>query len=76
MRAGVAAGAVNTVQEALAQAHTLHRKMIIEREGYKGLGIPVWLSETMPSAGVTPPTLDSHGEQIRKSIHEKHSGSG
>lgn len=75
MRAGVAAGAVNTVQEALDQPHTLHRNMVIEREGYKGLGIPVRLSETLPSAGATPPMLDEHGAQIRKSIQEKRTGS-
>jgi len=75
MRAGVAAGAVNTVQEALAQPHTVHRKMLIEREGYKGLGIPVRLSETAPSAGTAPPMFDEHGEKIRTIIQKNRKGS-
>jgi len=66
---------VNTVQEALAQPHTAHRKMIIEREGYKGLGIPVRLSETAPSVGASPPLFDEHGETIRTIIHKKRTGS-
>ena len=41
MRAGVPAGAVNTVQQAFAQPHTAHRDMLLEREGHRVPGIPV-----------------------------------
>jgi len=71
MRAGVAAGAVNTVQEALDQPHTQHRKMVIERDGYKGLGIPVRLSGSAPTAGGNPPMFDEQGEQIRALLKKK-----
>lgn len=44
--AGVPAGAVNTVGEALNLPQVLHREMVVEREGYRGVGIPIKLGET------------------------------
>lgn len=44
--AGVPGGAVNDVGEALEMPQVLHRDMVLEREGYRGVGIPVKLSET------------------------------
>jgi crotonobetainyl-CoA:carnitine CoA-transferase CaiB-like acyl-CoA transferase len=43
---GVPAGAVNTVGEALSLPQVLHRGMVVEREGYRGVGIPVKLEHT------------------------------
>ena len=40
MRAGVPAGAVNTVPQAFAQPHTAHRDMLVESEGHRAPGIP------------------------------------
>lgn len=44
--AGVPGGAVNDVGDALEMPQVLHREMVVEREGYRGVGIPVKLSET------------------------------
>ena len=44
--AGVPSGAVNQVGEALEMPHVLHREMVVEREGYRSVGIPVKMSET------------------------------
>lgn len=44
--AGVPGGAVNDVGDALEMPQVLHREMVVEREGYRGVGIPVKMSET------------------------------
>lgn len=44
--AGVPAGAVNTVGEAMALPQALHREMVVERDGYRGVGIPIKLGHT------------------------------
>ena len=43
---GVPAGAVNTVGEALSLPQVLHRGMVVEREGYRGVGIAIKLEHT------------------------------
>lgn len=68
MRAGVAAGAVNTVAEALAQPHASHRQMTVERPGYRGLAPSVRLSENRPAPGALPPAFDEHGPSIRAAL--------
>lgn len=44
--AGVPSGSVNHVGEALEMPQVLHREMVVEREGYRSIGIPIKLSET------------------------------
>ncbi|WP_108846543.1 CaiB/BaiF CoA transferase family protein [Dietzia lutea] len=44
--AGVPSGAVNHVGEALSMPQVLHREMVVERDGYRSMGIPVKLSGT------------------------------
>jgi crotonobetainyl-CoA:carnitine CoA-transferase CaiB-like acyl-CoA transferase len=60
MKQGIPAGPVNTVPEALAQAHTQHRNMVVERPDYKGLGLPIRLSATPGNPGDRPPAFDEH----------------
>lgn len=67
MKHGIPAGPVNTVPEALAHAHTLHRGMMINDSGYQGLGIPIRLTETPGTPGHRPPAFDEHSS-IRDSI--------
>ena len=52
--AGVPSGAVNQVGEALEMSHVLHREMVVEREGYRSVGIPVKMSETPGSVRFGP----------------------
>lgn len=59
MAAGVPAARVLTVDAALTHPHSLHRGMVVEMEGYRGLGAPVKLSRTPASyrhAPLTPGT--------------------
>ena len=46
MAAGVPAGMVSRVSEALEHPHTAHRGMRVDEDGYRGTGIPVKLSRT------------------------------
>ena len=64
MRAGVPAGAVNTVPQAFAQPHATHRDMLIESEGHRAPGIPVKLAQTPGGAGRRPPHFGEHTREI------------
>lgn len=46
LEAGVPAGAVRDVTQALNHPHTRHREMTVELDGYRGTGIPVKMSRT------------------------------
>ncbi|WP_314037156.1 CaiB/BaiF CoA-transferase family protein [Dietzia sp. CH92] len=52
--AGVPSGAVNHVGEALAMPQVLHREMVVERDGYRSVGIPVKMSATPGSVRFGP----------------------
>ena len=54
MAAGVPAGPLNDLAKALDHPHTRHRRMVVEVDGVKGLGVPVKLSRT-PGAALRPP---------------------
>ncbi len=55
LEAGVPAGPLNTIQEALDDPQTAARAMRIETEGYKGVGSPIKLSATPPALRRLPP---------------------
>lgn len=44
--AGVPSGSVNHVGEALDMPQVRHREMVVERDGYRGVGVPIKLSES------------------------------
>jgi crotonobetainyl-CoA:carnitine CoA-transferase CaiB-like acyl-CoA transferase len=55
MAAGVPAGPVHSVPQALQHAHTAAREMAVEKDGYRGLGIAVKLGRTPGSVRRAPP---------------------
>jgi crotonobetainyl-CoA:carnitine CoA-transferase CaiB-like acyl-CoA transferase len=55
MAAGVPAGPVHTVEEALNHPHTAHRNMRVNLDGTQALGVPVKLSRTPGAARKRPP---------------------
>jgi crotonobetainyl-CoA:carnitine CoA-transferase CaiB-like acyl-CoA transferase len=55
MAAGVPAGPVHSVPQALQHPHTLARDMVVEKDGYRGLGIGVKLGRTPGSVRRAPP---------------------
>lgn len=62
--AGVPAGPILTVNEALAHPHTAHRRMVVELDGYKGLGAPVKASATPADYRHPPPGFAAHTAQV------------
>ena len=64
MRLGVPAGPVNNVSQALEQAHTQHRNLVIERGGYKGIRSPAVLHGTPTTPGDAPPFYAQHSREI------------
>ena len=68
MRQGVPVGPVNDVPQAFAQAHALHRQMQVEGPGYRGIGIPVRLSQTPGRPGAVPPRFGQHTDEILQEV--------
>jgi crotonobetainyl-CoA:carnitine CoA-transferase CaiB-like acyl-CoA transferase len=64
LEAGVPAGTMNNVQEALEEPHTAVRQMTIETAGYKGMGSPIKLSATPPSLRLLPPDFGADSEAV------------
>ena len=70
MSKGIPAGPVNTVPEALEHPHAVHRGMRVERDGYRGLGLPIRLHGTPGQPGATPPLFDEHAD-IREDLQTR-----
>ncbi len=64
MAAGVPAGPVNSVPQALQQPHTLARDMVVEKDGYRGLGLAVKLGRTPGSVRRAPPRFGAHTREV------------
>ncbi|MGX9964516.1 CaiB/BaiF CoA transferase family protein [Roseomonas sp. F4] len=64
LRAGVPAGPVMHVDEAMAAPHTAHRQMVTELGSYRGLGTPIKMSRTPGGTRAAPPRFNEHGDDI------------
>jgi formyl-CoA transferase len=64
LAAGLPAGPVLNIDEAMAAAHTAHRKMVTELGGYRGLGTPIKLSRTPGGTRSAPPRFNEHGAAV------------
>jgi crotonobetainyl-CoA:carnitine CoA-transferase CaiB-like acyl-CoA transferase len=56
---GVPATPVHDVGEALSDAHVVHRHMVVESGGYRGVGVPIKLERT-PATIRRPPVSRGH----------------
>jgi formyl-CoA transferase len=54
LAAGIPAGPVNNLGEVLDHEHTRHRGMVVEKDGYRGVGPPVKLSRTAATIRLRP----------------------
>lgn len=70
---GVPAGAVLTIPEMAAHPHTAHRGMVVEIDGYRGVGLPLKFGRT-PGAARTKPPL--YGSATRDVLGEAGYGDG
>jgi len=64
MAAGVPCAPVLTVDEALKLQHTSDREMLLDRDGYRGVGIPIKLSRTPGRLRSLPPSIGQHNAEI------------
>ncbi|GGG40586.1 CoA transferase [Caldovatus sediminis] len=64
LEAGLPAGPVLHVDEAMAAPHTAHREMVAEIGWYRALGTPIKLSRTPGGARSAPPRFNEHGREV------------
>lgn len=64
IRAGVPCGAVRTLDQVVADPHTLHRKMVVDIGPYRGTGSPIKLSRTPASYRRAPPDFAEHTAEV------------
>src|SRR5690606_7577409 len=62
MALGVAAGPVNSVPEAFEQPHAAG--MLVQRDGYRGAGVPHPLYRTPGQPGGNPPGFAQHTDEV------------
>lgn len=68
LKAGVPAGAVRNVKEALEHPHTRHRGMVVEQDGYRGTGIPVKMSRTPGAVRAAPPRFGADSRAVLRAV--------
>jgi crotonobetainyl-CoA:carnitine CoA-transferase CaiB-like acyl-CoA transferase len=64
LEAGLPAGPVLHVDEAMKAAHTAHRQMVTELGWFRGLGTPIKLSRTPGGTRAAPPRFNEHGRAV------------
>ncbi len=68
LAAGVPAGPVRDVAQVWSDAHTRHRGMALEQDGYRNFGLPIKLSRTPGRVARTPPRFGAHGREILEQL--------
>lgn len=66
--AGVPAGPVRSVADALRDPHTAHRNMRVALDGYQGVGIPAKLSRTPGQVTLRPPRFAEHSHEVMRQL--------
>ena len=64
LAAGLPAGPVQKIDQALTNPHTVHRGDIIAKDWYKGVASPIRLERTKPSLRRTPPKFSQHSAEV------------
>ena len=62
------AGPVRDVAQVWSDAHTRHRGMALEQDGYRNFGLPIKLSRTPGRVARTPPRFGAHGREILEQL--------
>ena len=63
-KVGVPAGAALEMPDVMRHPHTLHREMVVEKDGYRGTGIPIKLSRTPGSVRRKPPAFSEESRAV------------
>src|SRR6185312_11131378 len=64
LAAGLPAGPVQSIDQALASPHALHRGDIIEKDWYKGVASPIRLQRSKPGLRHVPPKFAQHTAEV------------
>jgi len=64
LAAGLPAGPVQKIDQALTQPHTVFRGDVIEKDWYKGVASPVRLERNKASLYRTPPKFSQHAREV------------
>jgi formyl-CoA transferase len=64
LAAGLPAGPVQSIDQALTSAHAVHRGDVIEKDWYKGVASPIRLERSKPSLRKTPPKFSEHASEV------------
>jgi crotonobetainyl-CoA:carnitine CoA-transferase CaiB-like acyl-CoA transferase len=64
LAAGLPAGPVQRIDQALTSAHAVHRGDVIEKDWYKGVASPIRFSRSKASLRSVPPTFSQHASEV------------
>jgi len=64
LKQGVPAGPILGMEGILNHPHTKHRKMVIEKDGYRGVGIPIKFSRTPGTIRKRPPMFGEDDRDV------------
>jgi formyl-CoA transferase len=64
LAAGLPAGPVQSIDQALTSAHTVHRGDVIEKDWYKGVASPIRLQRSKPGLRHAPPKFSQHAAEV------------
>lgn len=64
IKAGVPCGAVRSIDQVIADPHTIHREMVVDIGDYRGTGSPIKLSRTPASYRRAPPGFAQHTGEV------------
>jgi crotonobetainyl-CoA:carnitine CoA-transferase CaiB-like acyl-CoA transferase len=64
LAAGLPAGPVQSIDQALTNAHTVHRGDVIEKDWYRGVASPIRLERTRASLRSVPPKFSAHATEV------------
>lgn len=62
--AGVPCAPVYSVKDSIRLPQSIHRQMLVQREGYQGVGIPIKMKRTPGSVRKVPPSVGEHTLEI------------
>jgi crotonobetainyl-CoA:carnitine CoA-transferase CaiB-like acyl-CoA transferase len=64
LAAGLPAGPVQSIDQALTSDHAVHRGDVIEKDWYKGVASPIRMTRTKSSLRRTPPKFSQHSAEV------------
>src|SRR5215469_16815110 len=64
LAAGLPAGPVQKIDQALGNEHTIHRGDVIAKDWYKGVASPIRMQRSKPSLRRTPPKFSQHTQEV------------